>query len=83
MAGMAKIWKTKPIEMKVMAMPASDESRAARGVCRRSQSPTEGSDALQNRTDQAGEQSGLPGQVRIFGLKVDRSNNQKNEGNAG
>ena len=39
-SGEAKIWSTKPIAMKVMAIPARADSRAARGVWRRSQSPT-------------------------------------------
>ena len=38
--GDAKIWRMKPMAMKVMAMPARAESRAARGVCLRIQSPT-------------------------------------------
>ena len=39
MSGALKIWKMNPIEMKVMATPASAESSAARGVWRRSQPP--------------------------------------------
>jgi hypothetical protein len=39
MSGALKIWKMKPIEMKVIATPAKAERSAARGVCRRSQPP--------------------------------------------
>ena len=35
--GEAKTWNTKSIEIMVMAIPASEESRAARGMWRRSQ----------------------------------------------
>ena len=39
MSGELKIWKMKPIEINVMAAPASAERSAARGVCRRTQAP--------------------------------------------
>jgi hypothetical protein len=39
-AGDAKSWKMNPIAMNVIAIPASADSSAARGVTRRSQSPT-------------------------------------------
>ncbi len=39
-SGRAKVRKKKPIEMKVSAMPARVESRAARGVERRTRSAT-------------------------------------------
>ena len=38
--GLAKIWKTNPMLMKVSATPAKADSKAARGVLRRTQPPT-------------------------------------------
>ncbi len=63
-----------------MAMPA--KRRQQRGPRRMPAQPVADKrpDALEDGTGKTGEQAGLPGEVRVFRLEIDRGDDQEDEG---
>ena len=79
MSGEEKIWKMKPIAMKVMPTPASAESSAARGVCRRIHAPKNEVDDLHHAAEKSRDERDFPGQIGVVRLAIDRPEDEKDE----